>query len=629
MNKTLLRTLLSLLLCLPALLHAEGDKVTLRTSAPVGSQVALAVNEEAIISNALQLDHSGVNAVGNDCNWYKVIRQEVEITGSITMIETTSFKLASLNIEQAPNLEAFFSEERDRGIQTIQEADFSMCPNISKIGIQMAELKQIKLQGLSQLSLLGIGGNNLSALDVSGCNSLSIIFMHRNQIKETEMGAFIASLPSRVGQSNGFVVIIDTHPSVTDEGNVCTAEQVRQARDKNWIIKTANNEEYPGSGYQKHISDETIRLTTALTIGQGDNYIPLGIEAYPDEDFEVEGGTYHSTANGRRYYLLESPNLVIRGKVRSLNCGGTYLTHLDISGNPELESLLCDDNEQLQTLILGNPSKLKRLNTSDSPVGDIDFAVLPALEYLYCRNSQVPSRSLVSLPSLTQLKELNCTGNAWSTLDLSKATQLEKLFAAGCGLLKVDLTHCPNLREVQVHVNYLRELPLASDKLYSVIAFDNEISGEQMTQLVESLPTFEAGADPEAPDQAEFIIFRTDNEPEADKNRCLASDVQIATEKNWTVLSVDMDDNKSLYAGEQGNHISLCPTAAISLYVTPEAVSIEGIPHGETVTLYDLSGVQVYSVAASSSAAVISTDAIPSGVYYLSVGEEIVPLILR
>ncbi len=626
MNKTLLRTLLSLLLCLPALLHAEGDKVTLRTSAPIGSQVALAVNEEAIISDALQLDHSGVNAAGNDCNWYKVIRQEVEITGSITMIETTSFRLESLKIEQAPNLEAFFSEAHDRGTQTIQEADFSMCPNITKIGLQMAELKQIKLQGLAQLSLLGVGGNNLSALDVSGCDNLNVIVMHRNQIKEPEMGAFITSLPSRVDQSTGFVVVIDTDPSVTDEGNVCTAEQVRQARDKNWIIKTADYEEYPGFGYQKHISDETIRLTTTLTIGQGDNFIPLGIKAYPDEDFEVEGGTYHSTANGRRYYLLESPNLVIRGKVRSLNCGGTYLTHLDISGNPELETLLCDDNEQLHSLVLGSPHKLKMLNTSNSPVGDIDFAVLPALEYLYCRNSQVPSRSLTSL---THLKELNCSGNAWSTLDLSKATQLEKLFAAGCGLLKVDLTHCPNLREVQVHVNYLRELPLASDKLYSVIAFDNEISGEQMTHLVESLPTFEAGTDPEAPDQAEFIIFRTDNEPEADKNRCMASDVQIATDKNWTVLSVDMDDNKSLYAGVQGNHISLCPTAAVSLYVTPEAVRIEGIPHGETVTLYDLSGVQVYRVAASSSATIISTDAIPSGVYYLSVGEEIVPLILR
>ena len=174
MDKTLLRTLLSLLLCLPALLHAEGDKVILRTSAPVGSQVALAVNEEAIISDALQLDHSGVNAVGNDCNWYKVIRQEVEITGSITMIETTSFRLASLQIEQAPDLEAFFSEERDRGKQTIQEEDFSMCPHITKIGIQMAELKQIKLQGLAQLFLLGVGGNNLSALDVSGLSLIHI-----------------------------------------------------------------------------------------------------------------------------------------------------------------------------------------------------------------------------------------------------------------------------------------------------------------------------------------------------------------------------------------------------------------------------------------------------------------------
>ena len=626
MDKTLLRTLLSLLLCLPALLHAEGDKVTLRTSAPVGSQVALAVNDEAIISDALQLDHSGVNAVGNDCNWYKVIRQEVEITGSITKIEATSFRLASLQIEQAPDLEVFFSEERDRGKQTIQEADFSMCPNITKIGIQMAELKQIKLQGLAQLSLLGIGGNNLSALDVSGCDNLNVIFMHRNQIKEPEMGAFIASLPSRVDQSTGYIVVIDTYPSLTDEGNVCTAKQVRQARDKNWIIKTADNEEYPGSGYQQHISDETIRLTTTLTIGQGENYIPLGIEAYPDEDFEVEGGTYHSTANGRRYYLLESPNLVIRGKVRSLNCGGTYLTHLDISGNPELETLLCDDNKQLQSLVLGTPHKLKTLNTSDSPVGDIDFSLLPSLEYLYCRNSQVPPRSLASL---TQLKELNCSGNAWSTLDLSQATQLEKLFAAGCGLLKVDLTHCPNLREVQVHVNYLRELPLASDKLYSVIAFDNEISGEQMTHLVESLPTFETGADPDAPEQAELIIFRTDNQPEADKNRCMISDVQIATAKNWAVLSVDMDYNKSPYPGLQGDHISLCPTSAVSLYVTPDAVRIEGIPHGETVTLYDLSGVIVYSLAASSGTAVISPDAIPSGIYYLSVGEEVLPLIIR
>ncbi len=629
MKKRIYSWLFGLLLpCLSCFVAgAQEDKVSLTTNAAVGGEVALALNEEAVVGDALQFLRDGVNAIGNPCKWYKVVRPEVEITGKIKKIEATSFRIKSLKIESAPDLEEFFAEDMMGGNQFIQEADFSKCPKIKKLGIQQALLEKIDVKGLQDLSILALGGNKLSSLDVTGCTSLGIIFVHRNQIKKDNMKVFINSLPSRVDKDKGFVVLVDLHPSVTDEGNVCTPDLVKVAIEKNWAIRTAANEDYKGENYQPHVSNEVIKLTTALTVGQGENYIPLGLEAYEGEDFEVEGGTYHSTAGGRRYYLLNSQNLVIKGKIKSLNCSDVHVTSLDISGNPELESLNCSSNANLSNLVLGTPKKLKVLNTSNSPVGAINISAITTLEQLFCINSNIPKQDL---SGLVNLRELNCSGNKWMNINVKSCTKLEKLFAAGCNISQIDLSQNTLLREVQLHVNYLRELTLHSPKLISVIVFDNEIEGEAMTNLVKSLPQFVPPTSLGALEYGQFVVYRKDNQPEPDKNKCLVSDVRMAMDKDWKVFSVDMNDKMEEYEGIQSNALQSIGSTNPSVYPSPatEWIEVSRVEPGTEIVLYNLSGSIALRCIAEAAPARISVAELPSGVYYVQAGDWVQSLII-
>lgn len=597
------------------------DKVVLGTNVPVGTEIALRVNEEAVVGDALQFTRYGQNIMGNPCKWYKVIRPEVEISGKITEIDATSFRLSSLDIKSAPDLEAFFAEDEEKGKLTIREADFSKCPKIQRIGIQKAQLKSVNLSGLSELFLLGLGANELFSIDVTGCNSLSVIFIHRNQIKKDGMKAFINSLPDRSEKDKGFVVVIDTHPDTKDEGNICSAEHVKLAQNKNWALKTASNEDYPGYDYQSHVSDEVIRLTTTLTLKEGvDNYIPLGITTYDGEDVEVEGGTYHSTSGGRRYYKLNSQNLVVKGKVKSFDCHETYLTFLDVSGNPELESLNCSANKGLSRLILGEPKKLKVLKTTGSPVGSIDVSKITTLEKLLCNWSNIPRQDLTGL---VNLREINCSGNEWKSMDVRNCTKLERLFAAGCGLRSLDLSSNKQLRELHVYVNYLKELTFDSPLLYNVIAFDNEIEEQAMTNLVNSLPYFivPPGADDFTPEIAQLVIYRRNNQPDPDKNRCTGEHVQTATERNWKVFSVDMDNNMESYEGNSLQPGITRPQVLVYPSPATEWVEVTNVEPGTLIFLYDSSGRSVSHTLSEDESTRIFVENLPSGIYYLSVGD--------
>lgn len=106
MKKRIYSWLFGLLLpCLSCFVAgAQEDKVSLTTNAAVGGEVALALNEEAVVGDALQFLRDGVNAIGNPCKWYKVVRPEVEITGKIKKIEATSFRIKSLKIESHSSL---------------------------------------------------------------------------------------------------------------------------------------------------------------------------------------------------------------------------------------------------------------------------------------------------------------------------------------------------------------------------------------------------------------------------------------------------------------------------------------------------------------------------------------------
>ena len=75
--------------------------------------------------------------------------------------------------------------------------------------------------------------------------------------------------------------------------------------------------------------------------------------------------------------------------------------------------------------------------------------------------------------------------------------------------------------------------------LRSLAFYDNDISGESMTTLVNSLPTIPAG------DNGDLFVYN-ESEGTSDRNRITSAQVKVATDKGWKVYNSEMVE----YAGE-------------------------------------------------------------------------------
>ena len=122
----------------------------------------------------------------------------------------------------------------------------AMCP-ISTLNVNgMTKLKQIyashcfltslNVQGCSALQTLDCSANSLSSLSLQGCTSLTKLVCCDNQIKSSATDALISSLRTLPAGSQGELDYIDADP-IMNEGNVITTAQVKAARNKRWIPK--------------------------------------------------------------------------------------------------------------------------------------------------------------------------------------------------------------------------------------------------------------------------------------------------------------------------------------------------------------------------------------------------------
>jgi len=191
-------------------------------------------------------------------------------------------------------------------------------------------------------------------------------------------------------------------------------------------------------------------------------------------------------------YPLGAQTITIYGKVTLLACSDNRLTSLNVSNNPKLEEMHCGNN-QLTSLDLSNNPKLEWLWCPDNQLTSLNVSNSTELLYLCCDNNQITSLNLSNNP---KLEWLWCHGNQITALDVSKNTNLRRL---GC--------------------------------------YNNSIYGSNMTALVNSLPTRNAG------NEGDFYVVNSDG----DGNVCTPAQVNIAKNKNWNV----MDSEGNTYSGSK------------------------------------------------------------------------------
>ncbi len=145
------------------------------------------------------------------------------------------------------------------------------------------QLSSIDLSACKDLESIELGNNKLTALDLTGLNQLSEVNVYKNNIQGENMKKLVASLADKKESiSAGSLYAIETR--APEEQNLCTADDVKAAKDKNWnILDHRTWANYPGA---------ILRTIKCRTEGNGgsiklNNQEGTSIQAYTDTRVDV------------------------------------------------------------------------------------------------------------------------------------------------------------------------------------------------------------------------------------------------------------------------------------------------------------------------------------------------------
>ncbi len=260
--------------------------------------------------------------------------------------------------------------------------------------------------------------------------------------------------------------------------------------------------------------DYVVKMKTAHAIGE---YMGFSIQSNGNP-VDVIGAEYDESDGT---FKVTSQEVELRGKITRLDCSSNWLESLDISGNPLLVELYCDNN-RLSDLKLGSQPNLVELYVGDNKLTSID------------------------LSGASALTSLSCYKNNFTSLNLSANGELVDLICRECKIEgTLDLSANPKLQKVACYNNDISAIKLAAGNCIGKMEIErNNINGQNMTDLVNSLPEYKTledyddwfGMDPQG-----FYPFEYSSDLE--DNVLTLSDLKILKGKKWPVYAVDNVDN--------------------------------------------------------------------------------------
>ena len=230
-----------------------------------------------------------------------------------------------------------------------------------------------------------------------------------------------------------------------------------------------------------------------------------------------------------------------------LDCGSNQLTELDVSNCTALEYLICDNN-QLTELDVSKNTALTALSCSGNQLTTLDMTGCTALTVLSCSGNQLTT---LDLTGCTVLTDLHCYDNKLEALDVSNCTALTFLRCYDNQLMSLNVSDCTALRQLFCYNNKLISLNVSEctalgmlncsnnqlinlfvSNYMAALSFlqcnNNQISGKEMTSLIDNLPTLDG-----------LGLFRVYNPDGTDGNLISTVQAKAAEAKNWRVLTSD------------------------------------------------------------------------------------------
>ncbi len=373
----------------------------------------------------------------------------LNLTGltQLEYLDCSDCKFATLNLTGFAKLTDF-----QCGGNLLTQLTLEGCTQLQKLHCEENLLTTLDLSTCTQLKELRCEENLLTSLKVANtATDMNLIHCRKNRLPETAMETFVQSLPT---VEEGTLFVKDLGED--DEGNIMTPAQVETAKGKGWKVMarvhewiTYTEEEYAGSDPSKGVV--------------------INSENFPDENFR---NYLLSTGYGSDGFINEEE----QHYWRTLNAGdffeevGRGIHSLKgIEHIPGIQYLYACYNP-ITEIDLSKNTELLALDITDCQVTQLDFT------------------------HNTNLLALEMDGNQFTSLDVSMLPKLVKLFVDHSPLGTIDVSHNPNMENLSCAYCQLDNLDVsACTQLQTFNCHHNNIRGERMDALIESMPTVEYG----------------------------------------------------------------------------------------------------------------------------------------
>ena len=366
----------------------------------------------------------------------------------------------------------------------------------------------------------------LTDIDVSQCSSLSVLLCFANEIKGESMLQLVNSLPDRTGLENGLFIVY-SDGSWGPDGNVCLNSDVAIARAKNWEVALASTENGKLKLYRYDGEDPTKTFAVTLTKDGEGTLTATGaddLNAVPyGTELTIEAtpaeGYVLTALTANGEDILATKKLIVR---KDTEIKATFAKGDGVITMTTAKSV--GESIRLAYIAAGDVS-IEGANGSSKSGQYVEYALT---------NQQITLRGYIT--------ELDCYANRLTDLDVSQCSSLRFLFCSA-----------------------------------------NEIKGESMLQLVNSLP------DRTGLETGIFVVY-SDGSLGPEGNVCLKSDVAIARAKNWEANLARVENGRLYLSSYDGEG----PTETFAVTLTKEgegtltatgADDLNAVPYGTELTV--------------------------------------------
>ncbi len=168
-------------------------------------------------------------------------------------------------------------------------------------------------------------------------------------------------------------------------------------------------------------------------------------------------------------------------KLKILNLGWCKIKgELDLSTMSELEELYVQDNN-LTSIKLPNPSKLKVFWCSDNLLEELDVSHSTELTYLHCYNNKISS---LNTSQLHKIQNLVCSENNITHLDVLHLSELESLLCSRNKLTTLEVKDLLKLQTLYCDNNEISNLNISNlPSLTALYCFNNNLTFSKLPPI--------------------------------------------------------------------------------------------------------------------------------------------------